>query len=352
MPNYYNPNTKIEADQRRKYAEMLMQQSQQPQGTEVVGGYAVPQSPLSALARAVAGGIGSYQEGKANQLDLEQQQQKQAMMADAIKRLGGGDSEGAAGILAQSPETSDTAFKMYADALDNKTRLAVEDRKYERELMRDERKYQNALDVAMVRTRGDSAKAPNGYRYNDTGNLEAIPGGPGDKTSQPMNEYQGKSALFADRAINSDNIINRIGSVGTDPAQAVKSSIPLVGNYLVSDDYQQYDQAKRDFLNAILRQESGAAIGKNEFDNANKQYFPQPGDSEETIKQKSLNRKIASTRLAKLAGPAYNAMESQADLPSDNAPQPLAIPPQGQLIGTSGGKKVYRLPNGTHVMEQ
>lgn len=65
------------------------------------------------------------------------------------------------------------------------------------------------------------------------------------------------------------------------------------GNYLVSEDYQLYAQAKRDFINATLRQESGAAIAESEFDSANRQYFPMPGDSTAVIEQKRRNRETA-----------------------------------------------------------
>jgi hypothetical protein len=57
-----------------------------------------------------------------------------------------------------------------------------------------------------------------------------------------------------------------------------------------SDEYKQIEQAQRDFVNAVLRQESGAAIAESEFENAIKQYFPQPGDTAEVVRQKQINR--------------------------------------------------------------
>jgi hypothetical protein len=57
-----------------------------------------------------------------------------------------------------------------------------------------------------------------------------------------------------------------------------------------SDEYKQIEQAQRDFVNAVLREESGAAISESEFENAIKQYFPQPGDTAEVVKQKQINR--------------------------------------------------------------
>jgi hypothetical protein len=70
-------------------------------------------------------------------------------------------------------------------------------------------------------------------------------------------------------------------------------------NLLKSSDRQQFEQAQRDFINAQLRRESGAVISPEEFENAAKQYFPQPGDSPETIAQKRRNREIVVENMAR-----------------------------------------------------
>lgn len=86
------------------------------------------------------------------------------------------------------------------------------------------------------------------------------------------------------------------------------------GNYLVSEDYQLYAQAKRDFINATLRQESGAAIAESEFDSANRQYFPMPGDSPAVVEQKRRNRETAiqSFMLAGGEGPSRLSINAVA----------------------------------------
>ena len=56
---------------------------------------------------------------------------------------------------------------------------------------------------------------------------------------------------------------------------------------------RQLDQAKRDFVNAVLRRESGAVISDAEFANADQQYFPQIGDDAATKAQKARNRAVA-----------------------------------------------------------
>lgn len=120
-----------------------------------------------------------------------------------------------------------------------------------------------------------------------------------------MNDAQSVSALYADRMANSNPIINETTQSGLDPTQASLASIPILGNYLVTDDYRSLNQAQRDFVNATLRRESGAVISPSEFENAKKQYFPVPGDDEKTLANKKKNRETAMGGVMRAAGPAY-----------------------------------------------
>lgn len=108
-----------------------------------------------------------------------------------------------------------------------------------------------------------------------------------------MKEAQAKANLFASRMEQSNQILESLENEGTDLGQKLMSGVPIVGNYGITSEHRQYDQAKRDFLNAVLRQESGAVIADTEFANGDKQYFPQPGDDPQTIAQKKENRRIA-----------------------------------------------------------
>lgn len=133
------------------------------------------------------------------------------------------------------------------------------------------------------------------------------------------NNEQAKSAGFANRMLQSEAILSGapapagqegppvpgIQDVGASSAQTGLSKIPGVGNFLISNDRQKYEQARRDFSNAKLRQESGATIQQSEIDNADKQYFPVPGDSPEVIKQKAANRRVAIESMGQEAGRGY-----------------------------------------------
>lgn len=167
---------------------------------------------------------------------------------------------------------------------------------------------QNMTDARSREANASGGKPPAGYRWAADGNLEAIKGGPGDKTINPT-ETQGKAALFSSRALEADKILRSVegkySPLGLNAKTTVEGipGLASASNAMLSPEAQKADQAQRDFINAVLRQESGAAIGASEFDNARKQYFPQPGDSKEVIKQKSVNRQTAIRGLNTMAGP-------------------------------------------------
>jgi hypothetical protein len=73
-------------------------------------------------------------------------------------------------------------------------------------------------------------------------------------------------------------------------------------NWALPEEALKVEQAQRDFINAVLRQESGASIGSSEFDSAKRQYFPQPGDTPEVIAQKRANRELVIKGFARQAG--------------------------------------------------
>jgi len=160
-------------------------------------------------------------------------------------------------------------------------------------------------------------RAPAGYRATSDGNLTFIPGGPADPASAKKaspTEFQGKSAIFGARAQESDKILNSLQGSYSPTAINAKQALGSVwgvggalesgANAFLPANTQRAEQARRDFVNAVLRQESGAAIGKDEFENASRQYFPQPGDSAAVIKQKAENRAL---QIQGLLGNAGNA---------------------------------------------
>jgi hypothetical protein len=114
---------------------------------------------------------------------------------------------------------------------------------------------------------------------------------------------QANAATFATRMNEAEKIISdprvygsALGNKGR--INEIAGKIPLFGTSMQDEQFQRYDQARRDFINAVLRKESGAAIGAAEFENAEKQYFPVPGNPPSVIAQKAKNRATAIETIA------------------------------------------------------
>jgi hypothetical protein len=138
-------------------------------------------------------------------------------------------------------------------------------------------------------------------------------GAPKADTPRPeFNVSQATAAGYADRMTQSDAILSdpKLTKVMTDLGEVAKGRTPFVGNMLATPEYQQAEQAQRDFINATLRRESGAVISADEFENARKQYFPEVGDSQAKLDQKAANRRNTIHAVARSAGPAYVAPDT------------------------------------------
>ena len=130
----------------------------------------------------------------------------------------------------------------------------------------------------------------------------------GDK-NKTLTDAQLKVKTYADRMANSDTIITKLESVGQN-LWGVLTGNDKYPNIFKTSDRQSYEQAMRDFVNATLRQESGAAIAETEFQSAKKQYFPQPGDSDAVIVQKRKNRQLAIDGMMRQAGSNNSSSDS------------------------------------------
>lgn len=168
---------------------------------------------------------------------------------------------------------------------------------------------------------------------------------------KPLTEYQGKSTGFASRMQEADKLISSLAGSYSPAAINSKGSVentPLVGGMLgaavnkfsLSADDQKAEQAQRDFITANLRLESGAVIGPDEFAGGRKQYFPQPGDSQEVIKQKAENRRLAIESLKVSAGPGakqIDGMVERSKLPAfkPGTPENKAMMEEAKKLGAT-----------------
>ncbi|NOD65741.1 hypothetical protein [Ruegeria sp. HKCCD6109] len=159
---------------------------------------------------------------------------------------------------------------------------------------------------------GGPPKGGERISFDENGNPVIERGAAVNATPPKMTVDAAKNTGFLIRTRDANEVLNELEDEGTRFAQQNLESVPLgIGNYFRDQDFQRFDQARRDFVNSILRRESGAVIADSEFDNANKQYFPVPGDGPDVIAQKRQNRENAIRGLEVGSGGGAAFLDSQ-----------------------------------------
>lgn len=150
-----------------------------------------------------------------------------------------------------------------------------------------------------------------------------------------LNGEQANALAFATRMSAADKIFEEMASKGVEQPGLVKQGIgdmPFVGsvaNRMQTEDQQRVEQAQRDFINAVLRRESGAAISVGEFANAARQYFPQPGDKPGVILQKAQARQRAYQTMMAAVPPNQRTLPALPGGTPPATPQAPAAPASG-----------------------
>jgi hypothetical protein len=176
-----------------------------------------------------------------------------------------------------------------------------------------------AQRAQLAKTMGIDINTPAGTSYVLTGQLPSSPAGKLTETqSKDLAFYErGKAALNkldADRAASMSSLYN--STIGQAPFG--------IGNYFQTQSSRQGKQAAADFLAAILRKDSGAALTQSDFDIYGTIFIPQFGDDTGTLQQKAESRKKALEALRLGLGSAE--VLASAGAPSQPA---STAPPQG-----------------------
>lgn len=160
-----------------------------------------------------------------------------------------------------------------------------------------------------------------------------------------FNNDEKLAGAFTNRMIESTSTFENVTAGGYDPANMrdfAASSLPLaIRASALSDSGQQYLAAKMNFITAVLRKESGAAISDTEFANEDLKYFPQPGESAAVIEQKRIARKTAIESMKAQSGGAFDYMQKKMK-PSDVD----QLPKGSVFMQRTGGVSYYKTPDG------
>lgn len=173
-----------------------------------------------------------------------------------------------------------------------------------------------------------------------------------DAQAGKQTETQANATTFANRMEAAETNVKQFEGAATGikdnmlrgVTDAPYSPVPRgATNWAVSKEYKQYEQAKSQFITAMLRRESGAAIAIEEFNRYDREFFPQVGDDAEVIKQKRDMRNVAIEGMKKGAGPVYSGPK---------LPEAAPFTPQqgGGPIRVASPDEARKLPKGTKII--
>lgn len=182
----------------------------------------------------------------------------------------------------------------------------------EQKLVREGRLDKSELSDLMERLGGAARDPNNPYReqaqrkYDNfledylVGSQRATQSGAG----KPPSASQYLVAGYADRMEDAMEIFDDLEKKITSPWTTTQMFQRAAPSMFQRDEFQQQEQAEKNFINAVLRRESGAVISPEEFDMAAKQYFPQPGDGKAVLANKKKNRDRVLKNFKREAGHA------------------------------------------------
>lgn len=140
---------------------------------------------------------------------------------------------------------------------------------------------------------------------------------------KPFTEAQSKDNVFATRAEGALTVLDPIAKALTSRAERAAEAVPFgLARGAQSDDFQVAQNAGGEFLQAILRKDTGAAITAQEQELYGKTYLPQPGDSDAVLAQKGQARRRALEALKSGMSPAQMVAQERALQSSGSEPMP------------------------------
>jgi hypothetical protein len=168
--------------------------------------------------------------------------------------------------------------------------------------------------------------------------------GPG-ATAKPFTEGQSKDVVFATRAQGALEVLEPVAGELTSLGSQIAGYDPtgMIRSRVQSSNYQVARQAGDEFLQAILRKDTGAAITSDEQALYGVTYLPQPGDGPEVLEAKRAARQRAVAAINAGMSPAQMIARETA-LGSQEAPA------QGGPVRISSDAEYEALPSGTQFI--
>lgn len=168
------------------------------------------------------------------------------------------------------------------------------------------------------------AKKGEGVVMRTPDGTELRVGGKGTK----FTEGQSKDNVYATRAEGALKVLEPVSGALVSRRDVVLDAVPLgIGREAQGDDYQVAQQAGQEFLQAILRKDTGAAITSQEQDLYGKTFLPQPGDGEAVLATKQASRQRAIEAIKAGMSPAQIIAQERAIKEAERRTEGLSSTP-------------------------
>ena len=141
---------------------------------------------------------------------------------------------------------------------------------------------------------------------------ELAAGRAASRAAHTPNAQNLKAAGYASQLIQSNNNYEKLAAKGVTGAEFYRPLTNLLPRGLQSDSYQQVMQAQDEFINAVARPESGAAISETERARYRTTYFGVGGEGPSTLKQLAEARQSAIQKTIVESGPASEMVSTVA----------------------------------------
>jgi len=183
-------------------------------------------------------------------------------------------------------------------------------------------------------------KPPEGMAIRTTpeGGIEFIQGA---GAATPFREQESKDIVFAARAEGALAALDPVADQLANVAPRLLEYVPLGQGRKFQDPlFQVANNAGLEFLAAILRKDTGAAITAQEIEIYGQTYLPQPGDSPEALAQKKEARSRALRALQAPMRP--EATEAVSGAVEGETPAPAPAAPTAAFISNPTVQRLVR----------
>lgn len=162
-------------------------------------------------------------------------------------------------------------------------------------------------------------------------------------STKPLTEGQSKDTVYVTRATGALPVLDQFGEALMNPVErAVEGDPTGIARSMQSPEFQQAQQAGKEFLQAILRKDTGAAITPQETAEYGTVYLPVPGDGPEVLERKRVSRQRAVAAIEAGLPPQAILASEQALLQST---PPASAGFNGDPLTSAGGPVVSTIPS-------